>query len=49
MLGKDLESMMDGSCDLGLRLGSLLIEFQSLRESDDDDEISEVLKFVWHG
>ena len=44
MFGKDLESMVDGSCDVGLRCRSLLIEFQSLRGSDDDDEMSEELK-----
>jgi len=44
MLGKDLESIVDGSCDFGLRRRSLLMEFQSLRGSEDDDEISEELK-----
>jgi len=44
MLGKDLESMVDESCDLGLRCRSLLMEFQSLRGSEDDDEIGEELK-----
>ena len=48
MFGKDLELMVDGSCDVGLRWKSLLIELQSLRGSDDDDdEMSEELKIFF--
>jgi hypothetical protein len=38
------ESMVDGSCGIGLRWRSLLIEFHSVRGFVVDDEISEELK-----
>jgi hypothetical protein len=44
MLGRDLKSMVDESSGTDLRRRSLLIEFQSLRGSDDDDEMSEEFK-----
>jgi len=44
MLGRDLDSMLEGSCDMGLRRRSLLIEFQSLRGFLEEDEMSEELK-----
>jgi len=44
MLARDLDSMLEGSCDIGLRLRSLLIEFQSLRGFLEEDEMSEKLK-----
>ena len=44
MLGKDFESTVDGSCEVGLRCRSFLIEFQSLQGFEDNEEISEELK-----
>ena len=44
MSGKEFESTVDGSCEVGLRWRSLLIEFQSLRGFEDDEEMSEELK-----
>ena len=44
MSGKDFESTVDGSCEVGLRCRRLFIEFQSLRGFGDDEEMSDELK-----
>jgi len=44
MIGKNLESMDDRSYNIGLRLRSLFMEFQSLQGSNNDDELSGELK-----
>jgi len=44
MEGRDLKSILDGSWEIGMRCRSLLMELQSLRGFEEEEEISDELK-----